>query len=93
MEKIFRSFEVDEVSFVQLYLVDKQYQEKSEVLYTFTPNKSYMYQLNVELGDLVFLEIYDTEFYEIIITFTDKNGGLLEIENNVNLRLLVNRQK
>ena len=43
MEKIFRSFEVDEVSFVQLCLVDKQYQEKSEVLYTFTPNKSYMY--------------------------------------------------
>ena len=39
----FRSFEVDEVSFVQLYLVDKQYQEKSEVLYTSTPNKSYMY--------------------------------------------------
>lgn len=39
----FPSFEVDEVSFVQLYLVDKQYQEKSEVLYTSTPNKSYMY--------------------------------------------------
>ena len=40
------SFEVLEVVLVQCNLVDNQYQ-KSKVLYTFTPNKSYAYLLNV----------------------------------------------
>ena len=68
------SFEVVEVVLVQCNLVDNQYQQKSEVLYTFTPNKSYAYFLNVEQSNLVFLKTYSTEFGEIIITFTDQNG-------------------
>ena len=35
------SIEIFEVVLVQCNLVDSQYQQKSEVLYTFTPNKSY----------------------------------------------------
>ena len=35
-------------------LVDNQYQQKSEVLYTFTPNKTYGYLLNLEPNNLVF---------------------------------------
>ena len=42
------SLEVVEVVLVQCNLVDNQYQQKSAVLYTFTPNKSYAYLLNVE---------------------------------------------
>ena len=34
---------------------------------------------------------YNTEFDEIIITFTDQNGRLLEIADKVNLTLLINR--
>ena len=34
---------------------------------------------------------YDTEFYEIIITFMDQNGRPLDIEDKVNLALLVNK--
>ena len=37
------SIEVVEVVLVQCNLADKQYQQKSEVLYTFTPNKSHAY--------------------------------------------------
>ena len=37
------SIEVVEVVLVQCNLVDKQYQQKYEVLYTFTPNKSHAY--------------------------------------------------
>ena len=48
------SLEVVEVVLVQCNLVDNQYQQKSEVLYTFAPNKSYAYLLNVELSYLVF---------------------------------------
>ena len=40
------SLEVAEVVLVQCNLVDNKYQRKSEVLYTFTPNKSYAYLLN-----------------------------------------------
>ena len=35
------SYEVIEVVLVQFNLVDNQYQQKFEVQYTFTPNKSY----------------------------------------------------
>ena len=55
------------------------------------PNKSYAYLLNVEPSNLVFLKTYNTKFDEIIITFTDQNGRLLEIEDKVNLTLLVNK--
>ena len=47
------SLEVAEVVLLQCNLVDNQYQQKSEVLCTFTPNKFYTYKLNVELSNLV----------------------------------------
>ena len=50
-----------------------RYQRKSEVLYPFTPNKSYAYLLNVEPSNLVFLKTYNTQFDEIIIIFTNQN--------------------
>ena len=43
-------------------LIDNQYQQKSELLYSFTPNKYYTYLLNVEPSNLVFLKTYNTEF-------------------------------
>ena len=77
--------------YAQCKLVDNQYQQKPEVLYTFTPNKSCAYFLNVELSNLVFLKIYNTGFDEIIITFMDQNGRPLEIEDKVHLTLLINK--
>ena len=47
--------------------------------------------LNVEPSNLVFLKTYNTEFDEIIITFTDQNDRPLEIEDKVNLTLLINK--
>ena len=85
------SLEVAEVLLVQCNLVDNQCQQKSEILYTFTPNKSYVYLLNVKPSNLVFFKIYNTEFDEIIITFTDQNGRPLEIEDKINLTLLINK--
>ena len=85
--------EVVEVVLVQFNSVDNQYQQKSEVLYTFTQNKSYAYLLNVEPSHLVFLKTCNTEFDQIIITFTGQNGRPLEIEDKVNWTLLINKQK
>ena len=56
-----------------------------------TSNKSYVYLLNVESSNLVFLKTYNTNFDAIIITFTDQNCRPLEIEVKVNLILLNNK--
>ena len=73
---------------VECNLVDSQYQQKSEVLYTFTPDKSYTYLLNNEPQQFSFFETYNTKFLETIITFTGQNGRPLEIEGKVNLTLI-----
>ena len=82
---------VVKVFLAQYNLLDKQYQQKFEVLYTFTLNKSYSYLLNVEPSNLMFLKTYNTEFDEIIRKFTDQNGRPLEIEDKFNLTLLINK--
>ena len=56
------SLQVVEVFLVQCNLVDDQYQQKSEVVCAFTPNKSYAYLLNVEPSNLVFLKTFNTVF-------------------------------
>ena len=73
------SLQVVEVVLIQCSLVDSQYQQKSVVLYTFTPNKSYAYLLKLKTSNLVFLRTYNTEFVDIIITFTNHNGKSLEM--------------
>ena len=83
--------EAVEVVIVQCNLVEDQYQQKSEILYISTPNKSDAYLLNVEPSNLVFLKTHNTEFDEIIITFTGQNGRLFQTEDIVNLALLINK--
>ena len=85
------SLEIVEAVLVRWNLVDIQYQQKSEVLYTFTPNKSYAYLLNVQPSNLVFLKTYVAEFDKINIKFTNQNGRLLEIEDKVSFTLLINK--
>ena len=69
------------------------YIKSLKVLHIFTANKSYAYLLNVEPSNLVLLKTYNTEFDNIIITFTDQNGRTFEIEYRTNLTLLLNKQK
>ena len=78
-----------EVDLIQWNLVDDHYQQRYEVLYTFRPNKSYVYLLNIESSKLSLSKNYSTEFDEIIITFTDQKSRALEIEDKVNLTLLI----
>ena len=80
-----------EAVLLQCNSVDNQYHEKSEVSYSFTPDKSYANMLNVESSKLVFLKTYNTEFDNIIIKFTDQNRILLAVEDKVSLTLLVNK--
>ena len=72
----------------QCNLVGSQYQQQSEVIYTFMPNKPYAYPLNVRPSSLVFLKTYNFEFYKIIVRFMDQKGRSLEIESKVNLTIV-----
>ena len=83
--------ELVEVVLVQYNLVDNQYQQKSEVLSTFMPNKFYVYLLNFEPKNLMFLKTYNTDFDNITITFTDQNGRPLEIKDKVNLTFFITK--
>ena len=47
--------------------------------------------LNIEQSNLVFLKVYNTEFDEIIIRFTEQNDRPLEIEEIVNLTLFIDK--
>ena len=85
------NLEVAEAVLVQCNLADNQYQQKSEVLYTFTPKKYCAYLLNVEPSKLMFLKTYKIELNEITITLTDQNGRPLEIYHKINLTLLINK--
>ena len=83
--------EVVEVVLVKCNILDIQWQQKSEVLYTFTLNKFFAYLLNVQPCNLVFLKTYNTEFDVVITTFTGQNGRPFKIEDEVNLSLFVNK--
>ena len=61
------------------------------MIYTFTPNHSYAYLLNVTQSNFVFLKTYNTELDDIITTFTDQNGRTFEVEDKVNLTFLNNK--
>ena len=87
------NLELDKVFLAQCNLIDNKYQQKSEVLYIFRPNKFYAYLLNVEPNNIVFLKTFNTEFDKLIITFTDQNGRLFEIDDKVNLILFNNKWK
>ena len=76
---------------VQCNLVGNQYQQKSQVLYTFMLDKSYLYLPVKYWTNLVFLKTFHPEFDETIITFTGKNGRPLEMEDKINLTLLINK--
>ena len=76
---------------VQFNLVDNQYQQGSEVLNTFMPNKFYAYLLNIEPSNLVLSKTYNSEFDNVIITFMDQNSSPLEIEDKISLTLFINK--
>ena len=80
MVKMYIVLEVVEVVLAHFNFVDNQFQQKSEVLYTFTQNKSYDYLLNVEASNLVLLKPYCTEFNETTTTFIYQNSRPLEMK-------------
>ena len=57
----------------------------------FAPNKFYAYLLYYDPSNLIISRIYNLEFDDIEITFTDQNGGFFKIEDKVDITLFIKK--
>ena len=82
-------FEITEVVLVYCNIVNNDYQQDSRVSYTFVPNKPFGSLLEISPTNHIFLKIFNSEYDEIIVWFTDQNNQPLEIEDRINLTLVI----
>ena len=68
---------------------NNNYQQTSNVLFTFVPNKQFGELINISPHSLIMLGTTNTEFSFIEVWFTDQNSEPLYIEDNVNLTLVI----
>ena len=64
--------------------MNNNYEEASEVLSTFVPNKQFGPLMTIPLHLSTMLNRTNTEFSFIEVWFTDQNSKKLELEDNVN---------
>ena len=81
--------EITEVVLVHCNMVNNDYQQDSRVLYTFVPNKSFGSLLDISPSNHIFLKIFNSEYDEIIVWFTDQNSKPLEIEDRIDLTMVI----
>ena len=81
--------EINKVVLIHCNIVNNHYQQDSRVLYTLVPNKPFGSLLEISLKNHIFLTIFNSEFQEIRVWFTDQNSQPLEIEDKINLTLLI----
>ena len=82
--------EITQVVLIHCNVVSNSYQQKSRVLYTFVPNKSFGQLLDISPKNVIFLKSFDSEFSYIDLWFTDQNSKPLEIEDKINITLVIN---
>ena len=81
--------EITEVVLVHCNMVNNDYQQDSRVLYTFVPNKSFGSLLDISPSNHIFLKLFNSEYDEIVVLFTDQNSKPLEIEDRTNLTMVI----
>ena len=81
--------EITEVVLVHCNIVNNDYQQDSRVLYTFVPNKPFGSLLEISPTNHIFLKIFNSEYDEIKVWFTDQNSQPLEIEDRINLTMVI----
>ena len=78
-----------EVVLVHCNLVKNDYQHTSKVLFTFAPNKEFGQLINISPNTFTMMNTINTEFSSVQVWFTDQSSKALEIEDNVNLKLII----
>ena len=82
-----------EVVLVHCNLVNNNYEQTSKVLFTFVINKQFGQLINISPHSLKMLSTKNTEFLSNEAWFTDQNSEFLEIEDNVNMTLIINKHQ
>ena len=81
--------EITEVVLVHCDIVNNDYQQDSRVLYTFVPNKPFGSLLEISPTNHIILKIFNSEYNEIKVWFTDQNSQPLEIDDRINLTMVI----
>ena len=66
--------EITEVLLVHCNMVSNNYQQDSQALYNFVPNKSFDSLLDISPSNHIFLKTFNSEYDEIIVRFTDQKS-------------------
>ena len=66
--------EITEVALVLCDIVNNDYQQDSQIVYTFVPNKLFGGLLDIPPTNHVFLNTFKSEYDEIKVWFTDQNS-------------------
>ena len=74
---------------VHCNLVNNNYQQSSQVLFTFVPNKQFGQLITITPHSLTMLKTTNAEFSFIEISFTGQNNRPLEIEDNLNITHII----
>ena len=77
-----------EIVLVYCNLVNNNYQQASNVLFTFVPNTKFGQLITIAPYSLTMLNTTNTEFSPTEVWFTNQNSKQLEIEDNVNMTLI-----
>ena len=78
-----------DVFLVHCSQVNNSYQQASEVLFTFVPNKQFSQLITISPHLLTVLKTSNTEFQSIQLWFTDQINRPLEKEDTVNIALII----
>ena len=79
-----------DVVLVHCNILNNDYQNDSEVLYTFVPIKPFGSLLEISPTNHIFLKTFNSEYHEIIVGFTNQNSKELEIEHRITLTMVIN---
>ena len=78
-----------EVALDHCDIVNNDHQQDSRVLYTFVPNKPFDIFSEIPPTNHIFLKLFNSEYNEIKLWFTDQNSQALEIEYRINLTMVI----
>ena len=67
--------EIAELVLIHCNIAKNNYQQNSQILYTFVPNKPFGSLLEISPPNHVFLKTFNSEFQEIKAWFTDQNSS------------------
>ena len=88
-EENVRKLESVEIVLVQCHLLKNDYQHASKVLFSVVPNKKFGQLLNISPHVFTMMNTINTELSSVEVWFTDQSSKALEIEDNVNLKLII----